>query len=64
MLKSSEMLNRSLNTASLNPALLNTRGHSLYSHKLKQFVAGEKDHESRVAFLKYISLLLPALHED
>ena len=35
-----------------------------YSHKLKQFVAGEKDHESRVAFLKYISLLLPALHED
>ena len=35
-----------------------------YSHKLKQFVAGEKDHESRVAFLKYISLLLPAWDED
>ena len=35
-----------------------------YSHKLKQFVAGEKDHESRVAFLKYISLLLPAWDEN
>jgi hypothetical protein len=59
-------LNVRLSTAQIGITVnTSVKEHGLgYSHKLKQFVAGEKDHESRVAFLNYISLLLPALDED
>jgi hypothetical protein len=59
-------LNVRLSTTQIGIAVnTGVKEHGLgYSHKLKQFVAGEKDHESRVAFLKYISLLLPAWDEN
>jgi hypothetical protein len=59
-------LNVCLSTTQIGIAVnTGVKEHGLgYSHKLKQFVAGEKDHESRVAFLKYISLLLPAWDEN
>jgi hypothetical protein len=59
-------LNVRLSTAQIGISVnTSVKEHGLgYSHELKQFVAGEKDHESRVAFLNFISLLLPAMHED